>query len=37
LRPGQGLRFVAVDVDQAHRLLREADAALAQIARKEQA
>jgi len=37
LRPGQGLRFVAVGVDEAHRLLHEADAGLAQITRKEHA
>ncbi len=35
LRPGQSLRFAAVDVDEAHRLLREADAGLARIPRKE--
>ena len=35
LRPGQNLRFAAVKVDEAHRLLREADAALARIPGKE--
>ena len=28
VRPGQSLRFRAVTVDEAHRLLREADAVL---------
>lgn len=35
LRPGQSLRFTAVSVETAHRLLREADACLARIAKRE--
>ena len=35
LRPGQSLRFTAIDVVEAHRLLRAADTALGRIARKE--
>ena len=35
LRPGQSVRFSAVSVDEAHRLLGDADAMLAKIRRKE--
>ena len=35
LRPGKTVRFVAVDIDEAHRLLRGADARLARINAKE--
>ena len=37
LRPGHGLRFAAVDVGEAHRLSREADARLARVTAKEHA
>lgn len=35
LRPGESLRFAAVSVDEAHRLLRATDDALARLPRKE--
>jgi allophanate hydrolase subunit 2 len=34
-RPGQSLRFHPIDVDEAHRLLREADRALDAAVREE--
>ena len=34
-KPGQRLRFTAVDVALAHRLLRESDAALTSVALQE--
>ena len=37
VKPGQSLRFRAVSVDEAHRLLREADASLEGIATEETA
>ena len=36
-RPGQSLRFRRIDVDEAHRLLREADRALEAAVREESA
>src|SRR5207247_4800444 len=36
-KPGQRLRFTAVDVALAHRLLRESDAALTSVALQEMA
>jgi len=35
VRPGQSLRFEAVSVAQAHRLLRESDAATEAAVREE--
>src|SRR5207237_9680584 len=37
VKPGQPLRFTAVDVPEAHRLLRESDAALARVELQETA
>src|SRR5436189_2398701 len=34
-KPGQRLRFIAVDVAEAHRLRREAESALADLALQE--